>query len=212
MNSVGLFKLVANTTLLQKYYNCEFVEQLSNLIPLENNKNSILTGCDSIMEVFIEINLPILSNIKKDIYWKNNLLLHLIEKIEISFYCGKTLLIDKNKINLLLSELEKSIDKKSLFYNLSEDERKKMSLKQIKIYLPLKLGNLVKNPSEIFIVLGNPMHIKIEMSFDNLLENDNFSVDNITFGVKFLGRFYDWPKRNDIIQNFSNISNNQLYF
>ncbi|QKF94484.1 capsid protein [Fadolivirus algeromassiliense] len=213
MSQFGLIQLVAytagSTLLTNKNNKMICSEELSTYYEGIDGNISIPRVCDAMRELFLIIDLPPLPS---DLFWKDNILTHLINCIELRVN-GKTITLTKNYIkNLLVLNADK-LSNKALFNNLTEDKRKKLSKKSNNIMLPLKLKDLfITEPNEVYLTVPFNFCVKYNISNKNLIETDEeYIVNDIKIGCKFIGVFYDTPYRNYMIHNYETIIQNQKF-
>jgi hypothetical protein len=202
----GILKLIMNDTPIKEYYPFDCSEQLSEFKNPEQNIVKFAKTCDAFREIFLYIYLPSLPN---NLFWKDNVLLHLIDKIQISY--NEKIILSKQYLNyLIMDELDQYSDL-LLFRNIPADKRKELSKKEITLILPLKIKNFIKNPCEILLISGHHVALKMDFNLQNLVENDDhYQCNEIQYKIKTMEVFYDTDIMMDINKNFPKIFQNQI--
>jgi len=170
-----LLRLIINDSQsvnMNTYFNVTKCYDLSEMHTISNGM--VPKTFDEINEFFVHITLPELDN---GSYWKDNLLLELIESIKITTttymgfnYQQENILFSKNDIVDLITNKLNNFNDILLFRNLNITKRKKLSCKQITLILPLKLENMI-------VQCIKNVEFKIDFNYDNLIEyhiNTNF--------------------------------------
>lgn len=208
-----MIRLIINDSKINEIYKQTCAEEISDKIdPINDNKFEIPNWFDSIREIFLYINLPKLYN---DLYWNNNLLLDLIDKINIKLidkfgYQFFDIILDKIYLKDLINNKLKNYSDKLLLRNLSIEERKKISQNEFTLILPLKISNFIKNPKEIISLIYRTK-LEFEINTKNLtneLNSDNYFIESY---LKVMGVYYDTIPRQQIYQDYDSGKTNQIF-
>ena len=167
---------------------------------------------DAISEIVLNIKLPPLPD---NLVWKDNLISLIVNEIKLihlTDYGDVTL--SKNYIDFLINEQSNIRPAKSMFYNLSYNQREKLSRKEINLILPLQIKNFIKNPSIIYTVLyllqPSPS-MEISFNYHHLVENNtSFTLDSIEWTVDIIGSYYEHDFRTKLCTNRENILISQI--
>lgn len=161
----------------------DFAEDLSDYNQIVNNCFRFDGIADSVKEIFIYVNLPALP---ENIYWKNDVVLSIFRNIVLEWY-HRTIIITNFDLEYIMKCNEMG---KLNFHNLSENKRRKMSQEKIQIVIPLKL-------EEELLTLNRYFECKIRLDLkiydiSDLVDGEfnKVSFGDITFGLKYIRRFY----------------------
>ena len=211
----AILKLLANGAgYMNQYYAFNCVEELVTIKNKNGEKEGITIGSgrDAIREIYLVIKLP---ELLEDQIWREDLLLHLLDEIRLehsSILRVKTTVLDKNIINKLLQK-HYEIFPKNRFVGFGQ--RAKRSRQKNKIFIPLCIGSLLHNPSEIIMLDNLFLTIKIKFNLKNLTENVDDQIlrgdelQNISWYCKLIEVHYDTKLRNQIKDNIENHIKNQ---
>lgn len=203
---LGIIKLISSNGKINEHFPFKCAEELIDFNNKKNSENEIIINniMDSIREIFFVIKLPSLDN---NLFWKDNLLEHLINSIEINYLANYQIYISKNYILNTINNLNNYSDE-ILFRNLSLEKRKKLSKKEIEIIFPLKISDFIKNPNEM-LTLFHYSYISFNYNINNLVENDDSYLPKINWQIKTIGVYYDHDVREEITKNFYQIFQKQ---
>lgn len=204
----GLFQLICNSdTIFSKKYKCSIVDEMFEIYPV-SNKVMIPRIHDAISEIILQVKFPPLQD---HLIWTDNLLTKFIKKIKIIWPDENIeTIISNDYIKQLITKISQKMSNKCLFYNLSYEQRKNMSRKEIILVLPIHLHNLIQNPPNFFPIIHiNNMFIKLELDYMNLIENSTFIPENIKWSAYIQGSYYDTELRDDILKQRSKIITDQ---
>ena len=209
--SQSMLKLVGNSdTNFSKYYPNNVVDELKTFYPDHDNNKiiKIYKLFDSIMEIIINIKLPALPD---ELAWKDNLICLMIDQIKIRPNTDNgDATLSKEYIETLIKNQSNFCSAKTLFYNLSYNEREKLSRKEINLILPLHIENFIKTPSIILSIFSYGSFIEVNFNNRHLIENsESFILDNIEWSVDILGSHYDTYYRQKLFSKYKEIIHNQ---